>query len=293
MTDHPVSQRTIATPASVFGHGYWSGKSVRVEFRPASADDGITFVCEDRISPTRIPATIDYRVESPRRTTLSHAGERVEMVEHILAALAGLAVDNCEVWVNATEMPGVDGSSQPFVEALDQAGIVELDAPRRQLIIDQPVRIGDDDHWIEARPASDSFALSVRYELEYGADNPIGRQTVELGITPQSFRTELAKSRTFMLKHEADWLLEQGLGTHVSPQELLVFDDHGPVENTLRFDNECVRHKVLDLVGGLMLAGCDILGEITAYRAGHRLHAQLVQALLTNASTTRSWARSA
>jgi len=170
---------------------------------------------------------------------------------------------------------------------------VELDAPRRQFVIDQVVRIGDDEHWIEARPLRDPLALRVRYELDYGANNTIGQQTVELAVTPQSFRTELAASRTFLLKHEADCLLKQGLGTHVSPNELLVFDDHGPVGNTLRFENECVRHKVLDLIGDLMLAGCDILGEITAYRAGHSLHAQLVQALLTNALTTQSWSRSA
>lgn len=297
MTNQPGKQCTINSPAVVEGYGYWSGQDVRIEFHPASANDGITFVRVDQATPVRISATIDHLLETPRRTSLAHAGQRfemrVEMIEHIMAALAGLGIDNCEVRVDAVEMPGLDGSAQPFVEALSEAGIVELAAPRRRLVVDRVIRLGDDHRWIEARPAAGGSPLTIHYELDYGTDNAIGRQTFEIELTPMSFRIELATSRTFMLRHEADGLLSQGLGTRVSPQDLLIFGDHGPIDNTLRFENECVRHKVLDLVGDLMLSGCDIIGKISAYRAGHRMHAQLVQSLISNIQMNLPWKCSA
>lgn len=277
----------------VQGYGYWSGQDVRVEFHPASVNDGITFVRVDQASPVLISATIDHHLETPRRTTLAHAGQRVEMIEHIMAALSGLGIDNCEVRVDAVEMPGLDGSSQPFVEALSQAGIVELAAPRRRLVVDRVIRLGDNHRWIEARPVASGSSLTIHYKLDYGTDNAIGRQSFEIELTPASFRTELAASRTFMLKHEADGLVSQGLGTRVSPQDLLIFGDRGVIDNTLRFENECVRHKVLDLVGDLMLSGCDVIGKISAYRAGHRMHAQLVQSLISNIQINSLWKYSA
>ncbi len=275
----PRKQRTIAHPVAVEGFGYWSGRDVRVEFRPAPTDTGVVFVREDLTQPIAIPATVHYRIEAPRRTTLSRHGVTVEMVEHILAALAGLQIDNCLVAANAPEMPGCDGSSLDFVNALRSVGIVEQDAPRAQLVVTETTRVGDDECWVEASPATRD-ALTLRYRLDYGSDNPIGRETIDLAVTPQSFERELAPARTFLLKHEADWLRAQGLGTRATYRDLLVFGDEGPIENELRFDNECVRHKTLDLVGDLALAGCDIIGRVTAHRSGHRQNADLVRALL-------------
>ncbi len=201
------------------------------------------------------------------------------MVEHILAALAALQIDNCEVAVNEPEMPGCDGSSQPFVEALDRAGIVELDAIRERLVIREVLRIGDENSWIEARPAP-TPGLAIKYRLDYGPGNGIGRQTLSIHVTPQSFREQLASCRTFLLKEEADWLVAQGIGGRASLGDLLIFDKEGPVENTLRFPDECVRHKILDVVGDLALSGCEVSGQIVAHKSGHRLNAELVRVLL-------------
>ncbi len=280
MNHAPRQQRTIGQPVSLEGFGYWSGRDVRVEFRPAPPHAGIAFVRSDLAHPVRIPATIAQRIETPRRTTLAGGGATVEMVEHLLAALAGLRIDNCEIWVDQPELPGCDGSSQPFVACLDRAGICPQDAWRKQLHVRDAVRVGTDDSWIEARPATSPGAMSIRYRLDYGSGNGIGRQTYESQISPELFRAELAPCRTFMLKPEADWLLAQGIGKRATHQDLLVFDTHGPIGNEVRFRDECVRHKVLDLLGDLALADCDLVGHFVAHRSGHRLNAELVRVLL-------------
>ncbi|NIL98433.1 MAG: UDP-3-O-[3-hydroxymyristoyl] N-acetylglucosamine deacetylase [Planctomycetales bacterium] len=269
--------------ATVRGFGYWSGIDVCVEFRPAPPDSGIVFVRHDLASPVRIPALVANRIETPRRTSLSKDGATIEMVEHILAALAGLGIDNCEVWVDQTEMPGCDGSSQQFVDALQVAGLVAQDALRQQLIVRQVTRLGDSEYWIEAQPSQDG-TTTIRYRLDYAAATPaIGRQTAEFSLDREVFCRELASCRTFMLDQEAKWLLSQGFGQRVQPSDVLVFDQEGPIENELRYEDECVRHKILDIVGDLSLAGCRIVGKIVAHRSGHRLNAELVKALLNEA----------
>jgi UDP-3-O-[3-hydroxymyristoyl] N-acetylglucosamine deacetylase len=286
-------QQTIAQPVSVTGVGYWSGRDVRVELRPASANTGVVFVRRDLELPVHIAARIENRIETPRRTTLTSDGTSVEMVEHIMAALAGLQIDNCEVWVDSAEMPGCDGSSLAFVEALDSAGVVVQDAPRTCLVIGEVTRLGNEEGWIEARPASRQ-EFSVKFRLDYAATAPaIGRQTLEMAITPQSFRDELASSRTFLLEQEAQWLLDQGLGTRVTKKDLLIFDEEGPIENELRHEDECVRHKMLDLVGDLALMGCDVIGHVVAHRSGHRLNAELAKALIQENEVIHQWKASA
>jgi UDP-3-O-acyl-N-acetylglucosamine deacetylase len=147
------------------------------------------------------------------------------------------------------------------------------------LIVTDVTRVGNDECWVEARPAKRG-GLSIKYRLDYGSDNVIGKQTIELRVTPATFRSELAAARTFLLQNEAEWLRSRGLGSRVTPHDVLVFGDLGPIENTLRFEDECVRHKALDLVGDLALANCEIVGQIIAYRSGHRLNAELARALL-------------
>ncbi|HVX11741.1 MAG TPA: UDP-3-O-acyl-N-acetylglucosamine deacetylase [Pirellulales bacterium] len=285
-------QHSIARAAVVEGFGYWSGRDVSVEFRPAAVDAGITFVRGDLTRPVRIRALVSNRVEAPRRTTLRSGGASVEMVEHIMAALGGLGIDNCEVWVNAAEMPGLDGSSLPYVEALTAAGRVEQNSVRPTLFVREVTRLGNEESWVEARP-SVAGGLTLKFHLDYGPGNAIGRQTLSLPVTPDSFRRELAPSRTFMLKAEADWLLAQGLGRRASLKDLLVFDGEGPIDNELRFRDECVRHKALDLVGDLALAGCDVAAHVIAYRSGHRLNAELVRAILTEGDMVGGFKRSA
>jgi UDP-3-O-acyl N-acetylglucosamine deacetylase len=273
------NQRTLAGPCTLAGFGYWSGRDVRVELRPAPPHNGVVFVRNDLAPPRRIAADVSQRIEVPRRTTLLTGGAQVEMVEHVLAALYGLAIDNCDVWVDGSELPGLDGSCQPVVEAITAVGIVQQPAVRRRLIVTDVTRVGDDDAWVEARPAK-SHGLTIKYRLDYGPNSPISRQTIELKITPSTFRTELAAARTFILAEEAEWLRERGLGSRVTNQDLLVFGPDGPIDNTLRLEDECVRHKALDRVGDLALAGCELVGHFIAYRSGHRLNAELVKVLL-------------
>ncbi|NLF06778.1 MAG: UDP-3-O-[3-hydroxymyristoyl] N-acetylglucosamine deacetylase [Pirellulaceae bacterium] len=272
------NQRTIAAPAAVEGVGYWSDRDVRVEFRPAPAGSGVTFVRRDLPGCPRIPALVEHRVETPRRTTLRLGDASVEMIEHIMAALAGLAVDNCELWVDQAEMPGCDGSALPFVEALRSVGIVEQDAPRRRLVVDRVVRLGTRESWIEARPCSSGKSI-IRYELDYGG-NPIGRQSLEISLSPRHFHLNLAPSRTFLLESEAAIIKARGLAKRATFQDLLVFGAQGLIDNQLRFPDECVRHKMVDMIGDLALAGCDIAGRFIAYRSGHRLNGELVRALI-------------
>lgn len=273
-------QQTIAGTAQVHGFGYWSGRDICVEFRPAPPDTGVVFVRSDLPGQPRIPARVQHRVEIPRRTTLAYHDATVEMVEHIMAALAGLQVDNCEVWVDAQEMPGCDGSSLAFVEALNAVGVQPQAALRSQLVVDRVIRVGDQQCWVEAHPVTDP-CWAVQYHLDYGPRSPIPGGTFGVpALTPARFRQELAPARTFLLAEEAAWLRSQGLGTRVGPHDLLVFDQHGPLDNPLRYHDECVRHKTLDLIGDLALAGCDLVGRFVAHRSGHRLNAELTAAVL-------------
>ncbi|MGQ9576243.1 MAG: UDP-3-O-acyl-N-acetylglucosamine deacetylase [Thermoguttaceae bacterium] len=285
-------QQTIGRVATVAGFGYWSGRDVTLEFRPADPNTGIVFVRRDLAGCPRIPATIAHRVPAPRRTSLSFMGARVDMVEHVLAALAGLQIDNCEVWADEAEMPGCDGSALPLVLALEGAGIEQQNALRPRRRLRGVVRLRDGDCWIEARPIRPPSTV-LCYRLDYGLESPIGRQTFELALTPESFRRELAPSRTFMLKAEAEWLRAQGLGQRATARDLLVFDDDGPIDNSPRFPDECARHKLLDMVGDLALAGCDLVGRFTASKSGHRLNAQLVRIVLARTESLQQWRQTA
>jgi UDP-3-O-acyl N-acetylglucosamine deacetylase len=274
-----VVQHTIASRAVVEGFGYWSGQDVRLEFRPAPPGAGICFVRTDLRSSARVPAKVEYRIEVPRRTNLRCGPAEVHMVEHVLAALAGLNVDNCEIWTNKPEMPGCDGSALAFVDALLRSGVVAQGVEAARLEVTEMVRVEEGDAWIEARPAMRN-EYSLEFQLEFPACRAIGRQVSRTTITPQRFRSELAPCRTFLLQTEAEQLIRQGLGTRVTPRDLLVFNDEGPVDNRLRFPNECARHKALDVIGDLALSGCRIVGQIVAHRSGHRLHAELTRQLL-------------
>lgn len=278
------NQQTIRRPAAVSGHGYWSGLDVTVEFRPAAVDTGLVFVRRDLAGTPRIPVCIENRCSVPRRTVLAERGVSVDMVEHVLAALAGLHIDNCEVWVDRAEMPGCDGSSQPFVEALLGARIVRQEAVRRQMIIAESIRVEEAQGWICAEP--DFGQLTIAYNLDYPRHPVIGRQSLCIDVRPRTFVEQLASARTFVLKEEADEMRAEGFGKRTRYQDLLVFDERGPIENPLRFPDECVRHKTLDVIGDLALAPFDIVGRITAYRSGHQLNAELVRSLLARSHSS-------
>lgn len=276
-------QNTVAGEATVSGFGYFNNKDVSVTFRPAEPESGIVFIRSDVDPAARIPAKIDYRIESPRRTVLTLGGHNVEMIEHIMSALTGLQVDNCEVVVDGPEMPGCDGSSLPFVEAIQVVGIQSQDAYRRRLVVTEKTRVSDEEGWIEARPLGkrDPVGMHVQYRLDYGINHIIGRQTMRCTLEPEHYVSEIAPARTYLLKEEADWMRSQGLGLRTTYQDLLVFaDPEGVIDNELRFEDECVRHKTLDLIGDLALSGFDLVGQFVAHRSGHRLNAMLAKALL-------------
>lgn len=270
-------QNTIAGKAVVKGFGFWSGQDTSIEFRPAGENTGLVFVRADLPGKPRIQALLRNRIPGPRRTTLCRNGVCVEMVEHVLAALAGLQIDNCEIWIDGPEVPGVDGSCQPFVAALQQAGSCQQNAWRPVVAVNQPLRVEAGDGWIEARPASNrNFRL--RYELSYTI-GAIGAQAYASDINPESFISRIASARTFLLESEANDLQQQGLGMRVTYQDVLVFNEAGAIGNQLRFPDECARHKVLDMVGDFALLGMDLVGEFTASRSGHELNSQMVAVL--------------
>ncbi|MFM8495549.1 MAG: UDP-3-O-acyl-N-acetylglucosamine deacetylase [Planctomycetia bacterium] len=276
-TCRPRSQQTVRRSAVVVGKGYWSGVENRVEIRPAAAGSGVVFVRDDIAPPLRMAATVGNRIDAVARTNLAVDGVRVEMVEHLLSALAALGVDCCAVSLTADELPRLDGSSQAFVDAIDAVGLVAVDGLVDPIIVSERMRVGDEEAWVEVLPPRFP-GLSVDYVLDYGP-GPIGRQEFSLEITPESYRRELAAARTFITVEEAGRLRAAGLGLDVTMQDLVVFGPDGPIDNRLRWPDECVRHKVLDLVGDLALAGRPIHGHVRAYRSGHRLNAALASRL--------------
>jgi len=278
----PRPQRTLRRPVVVEGAGYWSGVRNRVELRPAPAAAGVVFVRRDLDPSVRIPARLDRRVDAEARTNLAAGAARVEMVEHVLSALAGLGVDCCEVSVEAAELPGLDGSSRAFVEAIDSVGFEEVGAPCEPIVVDREIRVEDGRGWVELSPPRFD-GLSVEYLLDYG-DGPIGKQRCAVDVTPDAYRAELAGARTFLGVQDAERLRASGRGLHVEFSDLLVFGPEGPLGNSLRWPDECARHKALDVVGDLSLAGRPIHASVRSSRSGHRLNAMAVARVLALAS---------
>lgn len=269
----PRRQRTIARPTEYHGFGFLTGADVTLRFLPADINTGLQFQRVDLPGTAPIPATLQHVVPRQRRTAISNGQATVELVEHVLAALAGLQIDNCLVQVNAPEAPGADGSSQGFVHALLEAGIVEQPAPRGVLVVCEPSTArGDDDRSeISAGPVF-RRTLVISYELDYGPRSPIKPQLLTIEFSPETFVASLAYARTFILESEITQLKAQGYGSRVTPADLLIFGPDGVIGNELRVADECVRHKILDCIGDFALLGCDIHGHFRAYRSGHNLN---------------------
>lgn len=273
-------QRTIAKPATLTGIGLFGSADVTLRFLPAPENHGIAFRRIDVDAGVSIPALVDFVVDRPRRTALSRGGVTVETIEHVMAALYGLQIDNCLVELDAAEPPVGDGSSQIFVDALVEAGLVEQAALRPRLVITNKVHLFEMDQSAEimATPAGDG-RFNVFYELDYSHPY-IPAQSATCAITPDSFADTIAFARTFVLDGEVAALQAQGYGLRMTPQNLLVFGPDGPVDNKLHVDDECARHKLLDCIGDLALTGCDIVGNITARRTGHRHNHEVAHDLL-------------
>jgi UDP-3-O-[3-hydroxymyristoyl] N-acetylglucosamine deacetylase len=272
------NQQTIANTAEVSGIGFVTGRHVRVRFRPAPASTGVVFVRSDLGPQACIPACLENVTGTARRTTLGQPPIYVSLVEHVLAALSGLRIDNCFVELDAPEPPGLDGSAQPFVNALLKAGTT-MQAERRPVwTTAKPITYAHGGATITLHPA-DTPDLRVSYLLDYGLESPIQWQMATLTITPATFASQVSPCRTFVTEDEAIMLQNQGLGSRTSVTDLLVFGRRGPIDNKVRFGNEPARHKILDILGDLSLIGCDLRGHIVAYRSGHPHNVELVRLL--------------
>lgn len=275
------NQKTIKTPTEIRGRSYWSNLDVTMRFLPAPVNSGIVFQRVDVPNQTRIPATVAHRVDLPRRSVLVNGTDTVDMVEHVMAALAGLQIDNCLIQIDRAEVPALDGSSRDFVRCLSAVGVVTQRAARPRLVVTGELHVGDDSAWVRAIPNHRS-QFEIRYQLKY-AHPTIGDQHLVYVHSPEAFVEELSGARTFLMSEEAAALRQLGVGLKVTNQEVLVFGANGPIDNCLRYQDECVRHKTLDVLGDLALAPYDIVGTIIAHRSGHRLNAEMAQELLSHA----------
>jgi UDP-3-O-[3-hydroxymyristoyl] N-acetylglucosamine deacetylase len=273
-----VKQRTIAETVSCVGTGLHNGQPVQLTLRPASVDTGVVFTRTDRAHPTLI-RTSPSAVQSTRRSTTLGCGEvSVGTVEHLCSALFGLRIDNVRVEVDGPELPIMDGSAAPFVYLLRSAGLVKQPAARRVLRIRQPLEIREGDRSIRIEPAR---AFRVNYAVEF--DHPaIGRQVFRVDAPDKEhFERELSAARTFGFLHEFRSLWKAGYGRGGSLANTVVLDEKQVVNTDgLRWPDEFVRHKVLDLYGDLAVLGLPIQARIKVERGGHALHHKLVAAIV-------------
>jgi len=272
-------QHTIAKSTQLSGTGLFCGESVNVEFKPAPDNHGVVFVRKD-LNGIRVPALVQYVVKMPRRTSLKQGDALVDTCEHCLSAVAGLGIDNLLIEMDGAELPGMDGSAKPFIDLLAEAGTQASDTPRRRLKICAPVIVRDGDSTLAAVPADDP-EMHVVFELDYGPSRPDLRQIKAFDCTNGGYRDQIAPARTFVLESEGKVLREQGICPHLTPSDIVVIGERGLVgDNTLRFDDEPVRHKILDLIGDLYLLGAPIQGRIVAYKSSHALNHLMVRELL-------------
>lgn len=274
-------QRTLERPVEVRGIGFLTGADIRLRFLPAPENYGLVFERLDLPDAPRIPAHLDFVLPRQRRTALGRGGAVVEMTEHVLAALAGLQIDNCLIQLDGPEPPGGDGSSLHFVRELLEAGLQEQSAPRHVLVLRHECRVtGERDGSVITAGPVPRRTLVITYELDYGPRSPIRPQWVTFEFFPEWFVTNIAYARTFLLAEEAAALRAQGYGTRVTERDLLIFGPEGVIGNELRAVDECARHKILDCLGDFALLGCDVHGHFRAYRSGHALNHAICRQVL-------------
>ncbi len=275
-------QKTIKSEFKLSGKGLFGGKEAKVTFKPAGADRGIVFIRTDLDVPIEIPVLPEYITQRQRRSALQNGAAFVETSEHCLAAIYAMEIDNLVIEVDGTELPGFDGSAEEYFKALQKSGVVQQDSPRREIVITEPVCIAEGDKSIYALP-DNGQGLNITYDLDYAQFTGIGRQLYSCQVNESHFGQNLARARTFVLEVEARQMQAMGIGTHLGPKDILVISSEGPIKNSFRYDDECVRHKVVDLIGDLRLAGCPIMGRIVAYKTGHSLNQKLVEKIVEQA----------
>ena len=270
-------RRTIAGNATVEGIGLHLGEPCRLTFRSAPSGAGVAFVRIDVEGTPRTPATAERAVLTERRTQLGEGAQALHTVEHVLAAVAGLGLDDLVIEMNGPEPPAMDGSAAPFVAALQSCGVVLQEGLPLELVVTDTVRVADGESVYEASPAS-GYELSVDIQFPHPV---IGRQTGSWTLSGETFVRDLAPARTFGFVREVEELRAKGLIQGASTANTIALDDRGPVDSVLRWPDEFVRHKALDVVGDLALAGRRIRGRISAFKPSHRGTIVFVRALLT------------
>lgn len=273
-------ERTINGRFEVSGVGLHTGENVRLRVHGAPPGTGVQFIRSDIPGAPRVVAHMDNYVDYPRRTSLRRGEAEVQTVEHFLAACQALKIDNLVVNVDGVELPAIDGSSKGYFTSLKSAGVIEQDAEKDVFVIKEPIAFTKDGASLVALPSPDGL-LSISYTLDY-SQKSIPPQHITLKITEETFERQLAPARTFCLEDEAAELVRLGLGKGASNENTIVASPTGPKNNTLRFPDEYVRHKVTDLLGDLFLAGVDIAGHLVAVRSGHSLNILLVERVLSD-----------
>jgi UDP-3-O-[3-hydroxymyristoyl] N-acetylglucosamine deacetylase len=276
-------QTTLRDQTAISGIGVHSGLPVTLTLHPADADTGIIFTrCDDR-REREVRADVHAVIATEFATVLGDAaGPLVSTAEHVLAALRGLGVDNAVVELDGPEVPILDGSAAPIVEAIDQVGLIALAAPRRYIRVLKPVRIAKDDAYGELRPYSRGFRVEAEIDFEHPL---IGRQSLALDLEPDVFRRELARARTFGFMRDVAKLWSAGYALGATFENTLVVADNRVLNlDGLRFADEFVRHKMLDAIGDLALAGAPLLAAYRTVRGGHKLNHAVLSALIADPS---------
>jgi UDP-3-O-[3-hydroxymyristoyl] N-acetylglucosamine deacetylase len=270
-----VQRKTINTNVSITGIGLHSGIYTKVELNPAPAGSGITFIRAD-LHGLRIPALQASTTALDYATTVGKDDVSVGTVEHLLSAIMACGVTDLDITIDGPEVPIVDGSALPFMHLVDAAGTRELGADVPVLRISEPIEVTDGEKSIRITPAN---RLVLKYKIDF--DHPtIGKQSFHFDFEHDNFLRKIAPARTFGFVRDVEKLRAAGLARGGSVENCIVLDDKGVMNGPLRYKDEFVRHKILDLLGDLALVGRPIVGEITAHRAGHALHSRFVEKIL-------------
>ena len=272
---HPFRQRTFKQRATMSGIGLHSGARVRLTLAPAPVDSGVVFVS----GGLEVPALSPFVVDTNMNTSLGRGPVRIGTVEHLMAALSGCGIDNARIEVEGPEIPIADGSSEPFVALVREAGIHEQRAARRYLLVRKSVSAAEGDKLARLSPARGRFLVTYTIDFQHPL---ISDQTCRLELNEKSFQKEIAPARTFGFKRDVDRLHRAGLAMGGSLENAVVVDDFNIVNpEGLRYPDEFVRHKILDALGDLSLLGMPVIGHLTAVKSGHALNQQLVRKLLS------------
>ncbi len=276
-------QSTIKKTVHCSGVGLHSGKQIKLSLSPAGANTGIRFIRSDIEGQNLVPAFMNRVTDTTMATTLSEGNVSVATTEHLLAALNGLSIDNIIIEVDGPEVPIMDGSSVPFVELLRDAGIRQQKSYRRLVKITREISFREGDKYISIYPY-DGFKVTAEINFQH---DTIKRQVYSVAVSPKKFVDEISKARTFGFLEDVKKLQENGLALGASLDNAVGIDENGVLNKEgLRYENEFVRHKIVDIIGDMTLLGCPVLGHIVAYKSGHGQHLKLME---TIAATPEAW----